>query len=62
MVGLNETTLTASFQGGDVTNEFSIGLGTGHMLLPDAALQNPGNNAYTHTEPGGDPPPVTPAA
>ena len=63
-IGLNETTLTASFQGGDATNDFSIGLdnATGHMLLPDAAPQNPGNNGNPHTEPGGDPLPVTPAA
>ena len=63
-VGLNETTLTASFQGDDATNDFSIALdnATGHMLLPDAALENPGNNGNPHTEPGGDPLPITPAA
>jgi len=63
-VGLSETTLTASFQGDDATNDFSIALdnATEHMLLPDAPLQNPGNNENPHTEPVGDPLPITPAA
>ena len=63
-VGLNETTLTALFQGDDATNDFSIGIdnATGHMLLHDAAPHNPGNNGNPHTEPGGDSLSITPAS